>query len=265
MKKTYATINLIIVIAMIAVNYYSSIVGINGNTMGKLSAKYYNLFTPAGYAFSIWGLIFIGQLFHAYYQIKKAFWDTKHNDFLSDIGPWLIITNLANIAWIFVWLNEWTGASVLVMLTILFALTKLIINLNMERWDAPFKVIRWIWWPIVGYAGWIAVATIANIAAYLAKIEWQWLFSEETWAIIMIIVATALNLFMLITRSMREFVVIGVWAIFAIAVRHWGEIASLQWTAVASVIVLIIAMNIHAYINWDTNPLNKMLQKRKST
>jgi hypothetical protein len=151
------------------------------------------------------------------------------------------------------------------MLTILIALTKLIINLNMERWDAPFKVIRWIWWPIVSYAGWIAVATIANIAAYLAKIEWQWLFSEETWAIIMILVATALNLFMLITRSMREFVVIGVWAIFAIAVRHWGEIASLQWTAIASVIVLIIAMNIHAYINWDTNPLNKMLQKRKST
>ena len=264
MKKTYATLNLIVTLAMIGINYYSSVVGINGNTVGELSAEYNNLFTPAGYAFSIWGFIFLLLLFHAYYQIKKAFWDTEHSDFLLEMGPWLIIANLANASWVIAWSMELTGLSVFLMLTLLFSLTKLILNLNMERWDAPFKVIRWIWWPIVFYAGWIGVATIANIAAYLAKLEWQWLFSEETWTMIMISVAVALNLFMLIMRSMREFAAVGVWALLAIAVRHWDVYPSLQWTALSGVVILVIAMNIHAFIHWNTNPLKKMLDRRKA-
>ena len=47
----------------------------------------------------------------------------------------------------------------------------------------------WVWWPISLYSGWIAVAAIANVAAYLSKIGWQALFSEVTWTVIMIVVA----------------------------------------------------------------------------
>jgi len=66
-----------------------------------------------------------------------------------------------------------------------------------------------------------------------------------------------LNIFMIITRNMREFAMVGVWALVAIAVRHWGEIPALQWTALAWAIVVFIAVSIHAYQNRDTNPFKK--------
>ncbi|HAJ82648.1 MAG TPA: hypothetical protein DCO64_09405, partial [Zunongwangia profunda] len=61
--------------------------------------------------------------------------------------------------WVIVWLYEYTGLSIFLMLLILFSLIKIILNTNMERWDAPLKIIAFSWWPICLYSGWIAVAT----------------------------------------------------------------------------------------------------------
>ncbi|KYG81240.1 hypothetical protein AWW67_07740 [Roseivirga seohaensis] len=261
MKKTYAILNTLVIFAVIFWNYWSNTAGINGNTVGGLSAEYVNLFTPAGYAFSIWGIIFIGLIVLGIHQIKLAFTNSDYCDSILKIGPWLIIANFGNAAWLWFWLNEQTGISVMVMFLILFSLVQIILRLNMERWDAPLKVIAWVWWPICAYSGWIAVATIANIAAYLAKIGWEAVFGELTWTLIMISVAGLLNLFMVYTRNMREFAVVDIWAITAIAVRHWGEMPSIQWTAVFWIVVLTIAVSAHAYKNHETNPFRKLVSK----
>ncbi|MEZ4888350.1 MAG: hypothetical protein R3E32_26715 [Chitinophagales bacterium] len=247
MKKFYAITNLFITVFLIAWNYISNAVGINGNTISKLSAEYFNLFTPAGYAFSIWGLIFLSLLAHSIFQVKSVFDDKMPDDFVLQIGPWLIIANLANGAWLWFWLSEYTGFSVCIMLTILTALLTIVVRLNMERWDASKNIKRWVWIPISLYSGWIAVATIANISAYLAKIEWQVVFSETVWTVIMIVIAALVNLWMLKFRNMRVFSGVGVWAITAIAVRHWSNIPTLQWTALACVVMLVVANILHHY------------------
>lgn len=256
MKKFYSITNLVVILLLIFWNYAANSWGINGNTIGSLSREYANLFTPASWAFSIWGLIFLGLVANGIYQVKKVFFDKSGDEFVSRMGPWLIIANLTNGAWVWFWLNEKTGISVLIVIIILISLIILIIRLNMERWDAPLQIIAWIWWPICIYSGWIAVALIANIAAYLAKIEWQMLFSEVTWTVIMIIVAAILNIFMIITRNMREFAAVGVWALAAISLRHWGEIPVLQWTAFFSAIAVLIAISIHGYQNRESSPFN---------
>ncbi|WP_417611028.1 tryptophan-rich sensory protein [Owenweeksia hongkongensis] len=258
MKKLYAVLNTVVIIAVIIWNYWSNTGGINGNTVGDLSEQYYNLFTPAGYAFAIWGLIFLALLVLGFNQIKQAFFDGKHSESILQIGPWLIIANLGNAAWLWFWLNEQTGISVLIMLVILFSLIQIIVRLNMEKWDAPLSYIATVWWPICIYSGWIAVASIANISAYLAKAEWSPLFSEVHWTVIMISVAGVLNLFMIYTRNMREFASVGVWAILAIAVRHWGEIPAIQWAAVFWVAVLFLAIAIHGYKNRATHPFRNL-------
>ena len=261
MKKTYAITNTLVILAVIFFNYWSNTAGINGNTVGGLSAEYYNLFTPAGYAFSIWGIIFIGLIVLGINQIRLAFSSSQKDESILQIGPWLIIANLGNAAWLWFWLNEQTGISVLVMLVILFSLVQIILRLNMERWDAPLKVIATVWWPICAYSGWIAVATIANISAYLAKTEWEVLFSAQQWTVIMISVAGLLNLFMIYNRNMREFALVGIWAITAIAVRHWNELPLLQWTSVFWAAMLFIAVALHGYRNRETNPFKKAFGK----
>ena len=132
----------------------------------------------------------------------------------------------------------------------------------MERWDAPIGIIAFVWWPICLYSGWIAVATIANISAYLSKLGWEGGFlSESTWTIIMILVATVLNLAMIKTRNMREFAAVGVWALFAIYIRHKETMETIAYTALAGCVILTIAIAVHGYQNRKTNPAFKLMER----
>lgn len=255
--KGFSIVNLIGVIAVVFFNYYFNAVGINGNTMSSLSEKYNSLFTPAGYAFSIWGVIFLALFVQAIFLIVRAFKPEKDQNPISQIGLGIFIANMLNILWVYAWLSESTGVSVAIMVLILITLLSVIVRTNMERWDAPLKIIVFIWWPICLYSGWIAVATIANISAMLVKVGWTGGIPETTWAVILIVVATLLGAFMIYKRNMREFALVIVWALVAIAVRHWGVYPLLQYAALIGSAVLIIYSGYHASQNKATLPQTK--------
>lgn len=103
------------------------------------------------------------------------------------------------------------------------------------------------WLPIGIYSGWIAVATIANISAYLAKLDWDGGFlSESEWTITMIVIATVLYLMMIFLRNMREFAAVGIWALYAIYIRHQDEYVSIAYPALVACGIILIA------IVWNT-------------
>lgn len=257
MRKTLAVLNSVTILAVIIINGIAGSTGFFGNTVGGMSDTYSTLFTPAGYAFSIWGIIYLGLIGFLVFQLMRALKSEADAGFILKIGPWMLVNNLANIGWIFAWLSESIGLSLILMLVILLTLVIMVIRLNMERWDAPFPIIAFVWWPICMYSGWIAVATVANVSAYLVSIEWLALFSALNWTIIMIVIAVALNLLMILIRNMREFAAVGVWALLAIAVRHWDSIVQIQWTAFIGAVILFIAILVHGYINRSTNPAIK--------
>jgi len=258
MKKTLAILNLLSVILVIAVNYISQALRLNDTTIGEISKQYDNLFTPASYAFAIWGIIFLGLLAYGIFQIRRAFFSDKPSPFIEQTGYWFILTNVLNSLWVIAFVYDYTGLSVLIMLGILFSLIKIILNTNMERWDAPKSTIAFVWWPICLYSGWISVATIANISAYLTKVGWEGtLFSEISWTVIMIVIATLLNLVMIWKRNMREFAAVGVWALFAIYVRHKDSLEIIAYTALTGSIILFVYILWHGFQNRKTNPFFK--------
>jgi len=223
-KKIFPFINGFALVLTIALNYFSSAGLLNGNTMKTISDRYFNYFTPAGFAFSIWGIIYLGLLgFVCYtgFNLKKY---PGRYAILSKIGWWFSLSCLANSLWVVVWLNDYIGLSVLVMGSLLFCLIKIMINTRMELDAHPLKDYLFIYWPFALYSGWISVAWIANISAYLTKIHWQgWGISNINWAIIMICIAGLLNIIMVYTRNLREFAAVGIWALFAISVSNKGN------------------------------------------
>jgi hypothetical protein len=263
MKKILAVINTVVIAATIVFNSIASSGGINGNTVGGISDKYDTLFTPAGYAFSIWGIIYLGLIAFAIFQLRRAFSKDKESDFILQAGPWMTVANIANILWLYAWLNEHIGLSLVMMLVILVSLLILVIRLNMERWDAPFPILVFVWWPIGIYTGWIAVATIANVSSFLVSLEWMALLSAEGWTVLMILVAVLLNLAIILLRNMREFAAVGIWALLAISVRHWDSIPELQWTALIGAIVLFLAISVHGYLYRATGLHMKYREYRK--
>lgn len=227
----FVVINALVVVATIFLSYYSNTGAINGNTMGSLSNEYDNLFTPAGYAFSIWGFIYIGLIGNAIYQLRHI--GLKETRIMA-IG--LCAANVANCIWVVLWLYEFTALSILAMMAILFFLIRLTVSLKIGF----RKQSVWSWWPISIYQGWITVALAANISAYLAKINWSYGLTEQSWSIAIILAATVIYLFLILRRNLAYAGYVGVWAILAIAIKQWGEQTAIQWIALVSCALLFV-------------------------
>lgn len=264
MKKTLQIANGIALVSTIVVNYLSNTGVFNGNTMKTISDKYHNYFTPAGYAFSIWGLIYLGLLGFVFYTGRSLFKkntdsDNLDNDVVLKIGWWFVVSCVGNSFWVIAWLYGYIGITVILMLIVLFSLLKIIINTRMELDFHPVKKYLFIFWPFAIYTGWISVALIADIAAWLTKINWSgWGISQIAWAIVLIIVAGVLNIFITWNRNMREYSLVGVWALIAIAVANWDDEKSIVYVALIVTIIIFISMAIHGYKNRKTNQLKAM-------
>ncbi|MBO3700750.1 tryptophan-rich sensory protein [Roseivirga sp. E12] len=241
--RLWAVTNAIVLALVVYWNYHANAQGINENSVGSLSAAYDNLFTPSSYAFSIWALIYIALFSNAIFQVRAAFKDIN-TSFFKPLGPFLMIANLGNALWIWAWLTERTGLSVIIMVVILFSLMTAVVKLGIRSGDrSPGAIKRWVWWPVSLYFGWITVATVANISAYLAKIEWSFLMSEINWASAMIIIAAIIYLIVLAKRGMITFALVGVWAFTAIAHKQWGVTTQVAGVALgASISILIFSI-----------------------
>ncbi|WP_420388414.1 tryptophan-rich sensory protein [Roseivirga sp.] len=239
-NRSFAWFNAIVVATTIFLSYYSNTGAINGNTMGSLSNEYTNLFTPAGYAFAIWGFIYIGLIGNAVFQLFNS-----KDPMVRPMATWLSLANIANCIWVLLWLYELTRLSILAMILILFSLLKLTVALQIGF----RKQSVWAWWPVSIYTGWITVALAANISAYLAKINWVSLLSESNWAITIILVASAIYIFLILKRRLAYAGYVGVWALAAIAVKQWGEQITIQWVAVISCALLFVLSVYQDYVN----------------
>lgn len=260
MKKILQILSLLSLVFTIGINYLAN--GQQGkSSISEISARYNNLLTPAGYAFGIWGLIYLGLIIFAVYQLWDIFKEGLNHDFVLKIGWWFIIANLANAAWVLVFTNNQIGLSLLFMLIIFFSLLKIVLNINMERWDAPVPIIVFIWWPFSLYFGWINVALLANVSAYLVSIGWNGgPLSPSLWAIIVLIITTIIFVTMVWKRNMREYAFAGAWGIAAIAVKNWDDHQAVAWAAIIATIIICINASVHGYRNRATAPFARRVK-----
>ncbi|NTD99291.1 tryptophan-rich sensory protein [Agrobacterium tumefaciens] len=220
-KKNLLFANGFAFVLMVAMSYLSNAGLLNGNSMKTISDRYVNYFTPAGFAFSIWGFIYLGLLGFILYTGLLGKKHPGRSAVLLKIGWWFVLSSVVNSCWVVAWLYDYIGLSVVIMGVLLFCLVKIIINTRMELDSHPLKDYLFVYWPFALYSGWVTVAFIANISAYLTKIGWEgWGISKVSWAIVMICVAGVVNIIMVYTRNLREFGVVGIWALFAISVSN---------------------------------------------
>lgn len=248
MKKTLQIANGFALVFTIVFNYLSNTGIFNGKTIGDISAETDNFFTPAGYAFSIWGLIYILLLGFVFYTGRSLFNSKKNNaaSFVVKVGWWFVISCVANCMWIVSWLYGYTGFSVIIMIVFLFALMKILLealqynNGAAEKWfiNFPFQI----------YTGWVSVALIAATAAWLKKIGWNGAgISEITWTVILIIIAAGIHLFMTWKRDAPIFALVAVWAFIAIAVSNHNISSVIYYSALASAATLLISSILKIY------------------
>ena len=265
MKTRLQLLNGIAFVATVVMNYLSNTGLMNNTTIGKISDGLQTLFTPASYAFSIWGLIYLLLLGFVIYQGRSLFVKVSDDDFVLRIGYWFVVSCIANSCWIVSWIYGYTGISCLFIVLLLGSLLKIVWNNRMELWDAPISIVVFLWWPFVIYSGWVTVASIANISTYLVKINWGGLgLSPVMWTAIMIIIATGINLVITWKRNMREFALVGAWALIAIGVANKDiemVVANIAFVAAG---VLLLSSAFHAFTNRAVHPVTKFIAYRQT-
>lgn len=259
MKKALQIANGIALVSTIFINYLSNTGVMNNTTIGEISNDYRSLFTPAGYTFAIWGIIYVFLFAFAIYQGRSLVVKIKNDDFVLRTGWWFVLSCVFNSLWVFAWIYEYTGWSCLFIFLLLGSLLKIVTNNRMQLEKQPFAIIALVWWPFVIYAGWVTVASIANVSTYLIKVGWNGFgISELNWTLIMITIAIAVNLVILFKRHMRPFALVGAWALVGIGNANKLTHETVMYVAFTGAVLLVLSTVIHLFINRSAKPLENI-------
>jgi len=233
-------LNALAVVATIVVNALANALPINGLNTGEISDRFEVYFVPAGYVFSIWGLIYLGLIAYAVYQALPS---QRDNPRLRGVGYLVPLSCAANIAWIFLWHYEaflWTLPAMFALLILLIAVY---LRLGTGRNEVPDGE-RWtVQAPFSLYLGWITVATVANVTAVLDYVGWGgWGLSPELWMVVMLLVTLALASAMSLTRGDVAYMLVLIWALVGIAVKFPGAplVSAAAWAVAALVAVVMV-------------------------
>ncbi len=180
---------------------------------------------PAGYAFAIWGLIYVWLLVHAGFGLLRRAEDTGW-----DAGRWWLIASLAvGASWIAVANTSAPWATVLIWVMLLGALGAL--------WHAPQGRDRW--WaqaPVAIYAGWLTAASWVAVGFMLGGYG----VLAPAWAAAVCLVAA--GAMAVAVQSLRpqapEYGLTVVWALVAVVVANAGP----TWPIAALAVLAIAAM-----------------------
>ena len=221
------------IIGAIAVNAYSVLRPFAGQTQAVVSAKYPTLLTPAGNAFSIWGLIFLTLLIYAGWQLLPA----QRQLSLPDAPLTLASVGLG--AWVVLFAHELIVPSAGVMLLIL-ASTAVAYGRARRRIFAD-AAPRLAGVPFSLLLGWLSVAAVINFTIAIRTLGWQTADGASVTLTLGLIVAVV-GLGLLMSRVFRDLVfpVVVAWALVWVWVARLREIPELGWAALIGATVVVI-------------------------
>ncbi|MER2111960.1 MAG: TspO/MBR family protein [Solibacillus isronensis] len=232
----------IAMIAVIVVNALSNTLPLNGQTASEITNRLEVLFTPAGYVFSIWSLIYVLLVIWLITIYRKV----KDNRFKGKVGILFIISCIFNIAWLFSWHYEQFILSIIVMFFLLFTLIAIYLQYKNTEKGLSER------FPFSFYLAWISVATIANVSYVLKHHSVDLGISEVIGSLVLVGVAVILGYLAVAVSKDIFFTLVIVWALIGIAVKT--DEPTMQNGTIALTVILIIAALIR-YMRMKTKRL----------
>lgn len=225
---------LISLVAVITANALANILPLNGQTTGEISNRLPVLFTPAGYVFSIWSVIYVLLIIWVIGLWRNRL---KKETLFERRSLLFILSSVFNIAWIFLWHYEYFFLTVVVMISLL--LTLIVLYCTYPLLDNRLSGRL----PISIYLGWISVATIANISYVLTVYEWSgWGLSDPLWAVIMLTIGAAIALHIRFHHYDIAFPTVFIWAFIGIAIKNGFEELLVMTAALFLSTVLLVGI-----------------------
>ena len=240
-SKSFAILKWLNMVAFMAVVLVNGLAGsttlIGGKTTAQVSDANPTLITPAGYVFSIWGVIYV---LLGVFVVFQALPSEKGREFREKVGWLFILSSILNIVWLFLWQFEYLSFSVVVMFLLLATLILIYLRLGIGKSKVQLREKIAFHLPFSVYLGWITIASIANVAATLVSINWDGFgISPETWAIIIAITALLIAILVVLTRKDFAYGLVVIWALLGIAVKQSTNQNIVTATEISTIILAI--------------------------
>ena len=249
-------IPLIATLAVIAVNAAANIVPINGLRTGELSAMYPTGFTPAGWVFSIWSLIYLGLIAFSIYAVRAG---PSQAARIERILPAYLLSCAGNAVWIFMWHFEVMLGSLACMLLILAGLIAVYVRLYASP-PASLAERVCVDMSFSLYLGWISTAALANTAAWFFDIKvYPFGLTMEESALLTVVIATAIYTAVGVRTRDAIYTAVFAWASLGIFLQtleidHAVRLAAAAGCAVALVVTAVSLLQGRRYGN-TTSPV----------
>jgi translocator protein len=210
---------------------------IGGRNTAQISDANPTLITPAGYVFSIWGVIYVLLGVFAVYQALPS---QRGSQFRSRIGWLFVLSSIANMVWLFLWQSVLLVASTVLMFLLLSTLILIYLRLGVGKSKATIREKLAVHLPFSVYLGWITIASIANVAVTLVSVGWAGFgISQATWATLVVVVALLISILVLVTRRDLAYALVIIWALVGIAAKQSGTPAIVTLTQAGAALVAV--------------------------
>ncbi len=227
------------VLATLVVNVLANALPFNGLSTAQISDQFKVYFVPAGYVFSIWGLIYIGLIAYAVFQVLPT---QRENPRLRKTGYLAALAGLANCAWLFLWHYQQFVWTLVAMISLLVLLILVYLNLGIGRTQVSTAEKWAVRVPFSVYLGWITVATIANVTDVLYFLKWDGFgIGARDWTLILFAAVIVIAGLMSLTRRDIAYNLVIIWALVGIAVKQ-AAAKSLVIASLASAVVVVCVL-----------------------
>jgi hypothetical protein len=209
---------LLIVLINVSFNYFSGNL-LPGNSVMHVGGLYQSLYTPADYAFIVWGVIGFSVVAYAIYQLLPSQSEERIHD---ELAKPFILTNLFSMAWLVAFRMDVMPVSIVFVFCTLA--TSLFMYIRVRDSVLRDDSSSWLSVPFSLLAGWLSVLAIANAAILLISLGIQGSISNQVvWAIVMIVVSGILGIGVCFRCRDYIFPCVISWALISIFVARHAE------------------------------------------
>ena len=244
----YQVVNILAIIITIIVNAIAEIIPVNGVNSGEVSDYFPSLFTPPGYVFSIWSIIYTLLIVFMIYQALPS---QREASYLKPTAVFFVLGGIINNSWLILFHYAFGQPAIYVFTPILIGLFLVLmlytyVKLEIGKINVPTKQKIAVHLPISVYAGWVSLAVIANIASVLNVIvPGIPLATQELWTALVIIVALVITMLMLVIRRDAAYGLVVIWATIgskqsAIPIIYFAALGTASIIALAILLLPLI-------------------------
>ena len=211
-----------------------------GLTQAEFAADGNQTLRVAGYAFSIWGLIYLGLLAYAVRQLLPQ---TGESVLINRMGWPSAVAFFGLGLWIIVAALNLKAASVVIIFATLIALLAPMLALSGEvRRLARFDRDRLLLvWPLAALAGWLTVAAPLNLITTLTAFDaLPAALSPTAWAVLAVVATTGVALAVTAALLTLAYPLPTAWGLLGAFVAEQAEKPAVAFTALAGAVILLI-------------------------